>query len=93
MLLSKVLRLKHAQEQSLGLILHYADTKGLDLVDLKPLRAVAAFRTSDEGRAELKDIGGLSGATVGRALTWRCGSPRCTGVMHRLWTASPRPSG
>ncbi|MEU2555331.1 helicase HerA-like domain-containing protein [Streptomyces sp. NPDC014684] len=71
-LLSKVLRLNQTQEQSLGLIFHYADTKGLDLVDLKDLRAVVAFLTSDEGRAELKDIGGLSGATAGvilRSLT------------------------
>ncbi|WP_316771368.1 helicase HerA-like domain-containing protein [Streptomyces sasae] len=71
-LLSKVLRLNQTQEQSLGLIFHYADTKGLELIDLKDLRAVVAFLTSDEGRAELKDIGGLSTATAGvilRSLT------------------------
>ncbi|SED31763.1 hypothetical protein SAMN05216532_4178 [Streptomyces sp. 2231.1] len=71
-LLSKVLRLNRTQEQSLGLIFHYADTKGLELVDLKDLRAVVAFLASDEGRAELKDIGGLSNATAGvilRSLT------------------------
>ncbi|MGV9566084.1 helicase HerA-like domain-containing protein [Streptomyces sp. NPDC003480] len=71
-LLSKVLQLNRTQEQSLGLIFHYADTKGLELVDLKDLRAVVAFLTSDEGRGELKDIGGLSTATAGvilRALT------------------------
>ena len=71
-LLSKVLRLNQTQEQSLGLIFHYADTKGLELVDLKDLRAVVAFLTSDEGRAELKGIGGLSAATAGvilRSLT------------------------
>ncbi|MFG2263381.1 helicase HerA-like domain-containing protein [Streptomyces sp. NPDC048720] len=71
-LLSKVLRLNQTQEQSLGLIFHYADTKGLELVDLKDLRAVAAFLTSDEGKAELRDIGGLSTATAGvilRSLT------------------------
>ncbi len=49
-LLSKVLRLNRTQEESLGLIFHYADTKGLDLVDLKDLRAVVAFLTSDEGK-------------------------------------------
>ncbi|MFE0510812.1 helicase HerA-like domain-containing protein [Streptomyces sp. NPDC058964] len=64
-LLSKVLGLNQTQEQSLGLIFHYADTKGLELVDLKDLRAVVAFLTSDEGRPELKDIGGLSTATAG----------------------------
>ncbi|MFJ7900436.1 helicase HerA-like domain-containing protein [Streptomyces sp. NPDC096198] len=71
-LLSKVLRLNQTQEQSLGLIFHYADAKGLELVDLKDLRAVVAFLTSDEGRPELKEIGGLSTATAGvilRALT------------------------
>ncbi|MFD9000773.1 helicase HerA-like domain-containing protein [Streptomyces sp. NPDC059582] len=71
-LLSKVLQLNQTQEQSLGLIFHYADTKGLELVDLKDLRAVVAFLTSDEGRGELKNIGGLSTATAGvilRSLT------------------------
>ncbi|WP_225826756.1 helicase HerA-like domain-containing protein [Streptomyces naphthomycinicus] len=71
-LLAKVLRLNQTQEQSLGLIFHYADTKGLELIDLKDLRAVVAFLVSDEGRAELKNIGGLSAATAGvilRSLT------------------------
>jgi DNA helicase HerA-like ATPase len=71
-LLAKVLQLNQTQEQSLGLIFHYADQKGLDLVDLKDLRAVVAFLTSDEGKAELKDVGGLSTATAGvilRSLT------------------------
>ncbi|WP_120051729.1 helicase HerA-like domain-containing protein [Streptomyces griseorubiginosus] len=71
-LLAKVLQLNQTQEQSLGLIFHYADQKGLELVDLKDLRAVVAFLTSDEGKAELKNIGGLSTATAGvilRSLT------------------------
>ncbi|WP_241845315.1 helicase HerA-like domain-containing protein [Streptomyces sp. CB02261] len=71
-LLSKVLQLNRTQEQSLGLIFHYADAKGLELVDLKDLRAVVAFLVSDTGKAELKGIGGLSTATAGvilRALT------------------------
>jgi DNA helicase HerA-like ATPase len=71
-LLSKVLGLNQTQEQSLGLIFHYADTKGLELYDLKDLRAVVAFLTSDEGKAELKTVGGLSTATAGvilRSLT------------------------
>ncbi|MDF3302261.1 helicase HerA-like domain-containing protein [Streptomyces tropicalis] len=71
-LLSKVLRLNQTQEQSLGLIFHYADTKGLELIDLKDLRAVVTFLTSDEGKSELKSIGGLSPATAGvilRSLT------------------------
>ncbi|MDX3500179.1 DUF853 family protein [Streptomyces turgidiscabies] len=71
-LLSKVLQLNQTQEQSLGLVFHYADQKGLELVDLKDLRAVVAFLTSDEGKPELKNIGGLSTATAGvilRSLT------------------------
>ncbi|MFG2718802.1 helicase HerA-like domain-containing protein [Streptomyces sp. NPDC048416] len=71
-LLSKVLQLNHTQEQSLGLIFHYADSKGLELYDLKDLRAVVGFLVSDVGKAELKGIGGLSTATAGvilRALT------------------------
>ncbi|MFF1447496.1 helicase HerA-like domain-containing protein [Streptomyces sp. NPDC058274] len=71
-LLSKVLQLNQTQEQSLGLIFHYADQKGLELVDLKDLRAVVTFLTSDEGKQELKGIGGLSSATAGvilRSLT------------------------
>ncbi|MFI9828514.1 helicase HerA-like domain-containing protein [Streptomyces sp. NPDC051913] len=72
LLLAKVLQLNRTQEQSLGLIFHYADTKGLELVDLKDLRAVVTFLTSDEGRPELKNIGGLSTTTAGvilRSLT------------------------
>ncbi|WP_318208374.1 MULTISPECIES: helicase HerA-like domain-containing protein [unclassified Streptomyces] len=71
-LLSKVLQLNQTQEQSLGLIFHYADSKGLELVDLKDLRAVVAFLVSDTGKAELKGIGGLSTVTAGvilRAIT------------------------
>jgi DNA helicase HerA-like ATPase len=71
-LLSKVLGLNRTQEQSLGLIFHYADRKGLELLDLKDLRAVVAFLTSDEGRSELRTLGGLSTATAGvilRSLT------------------------
>ncbi|MFF5974880.1 helicase HerA-like domain-containing protein [Streptomyces sp. NPDC012769] len=72
LLLSKVLGLNRTQEQSLGLIFHYADGKGLELVDLKDLRAVVAFLVSDLGRPELKGIGGLSTVTAGvilRAIT------------------------
>ncbi|GFH38824.1 helicase HerA-like domain-containing protein [Streptomyces pacificus] len=71
-LLSKVLQLNRTQEQSLALIFHYADAKGLELVDLKDLRAVVAFLVSAPGKPELKGIGGLSTATAGvilRAIT------------------------
>jgi DNA helicase HerA-like ATPase len=64
-LLAKVLGLNAVQESSLGLVFHYADTAGLPLLDLADLRAVLTHLTSDEGKAELKDLGGLSAATVG----------------------------
>ena len=65
MLLSKVLGLNDTQESSLGLIFHYADQAGLPLLDLADLRAVVQFLTSDEGKADLKGLGGLSSATAG----------------------------
>ncbi len=64
-LLSKVLGLNDTQESSLGLVFHYADARGLSLLDLKDLRAVVQYLTSDEGKADLKDLGGLSSATAG----------------------------
>ena len=64
-LLSKILGLNDVQESSLGLVFHYADTAGLPLLDLADLRAVLTHLTSDEGKGELKSIGGLSAATVG----------------------------
>ena len=68
LLLSRVLGLNATQESSLGLVFHYADEKGLALVDLSDLRAVLTYLTSDDGRAELKGIGGLSAATAGVVL-------------------------
>ncbi len=64
-LLSKVLGLNETQESSLGLVFHFADKAGLPLLDLKDLRAVIAHLISDEGKAELKELGGLSSATAG----------------------------
>ena len=64
-LLSKVLGLNDVQESSLGLIFHYADKQGLTLLDLKDLRAVIQHLASDEGKADLKELGGLSAATAG----------------------------
>ncbi|MFZ4893049.1 helicase HerA-like domain-containing protein [Plantibacter sp. Mn2098] len=65
LLLSKVLGLNATQESSLGLVFHYADKAALPLLDLSDLRAVLTFLASDEGKAELTDLGGLSSATVG----------------------------
>jgi DNA helicase HerA-like ATPase len=64
-LLSKVLDLNPTQESSLGLIFHYADGAGLPLLDLKDLRSVVNWLVSDEGKPELKSLGGLSPATAG----------------------------
>ena len=64
-LLAKVLGLNETQESSLGLVFHYADKAGLPLLDLADLRAVVQHLTSDEGKADLKDLGGLSSATAG----------------------------
>jgi DNA helicase HerA-like ATPase len=64
-LLSKVLGLNETQESSLGLVFHYADSNGLALLDIKDLREVIAFLNSDEGKADLKSLGGLSSATAG----------------------------
>ena len=64
-LLSKVLGLNEVQESSLGLVFHFADKAGLPMLDLKDLRAVIQYLTSDEGEEELKSLGGLSRATAG----------------------------
>ncbi len=71
-LLSKVLGLNDTQESTLGLIFHWADQRTLPLLDLKDLRAVILHLTSDEGKADLRELGGVSKATAGvilRAVT------------------------
>ena len=64
-LLAKVLGLNDTQESSLGLVFHYADQAGLPLLDLADLRAVVHHLISDEGKRDLKELGGLSSATAG----------------------------
>ena len=64
-LLGKVLESNETQEQSLQLVFHYADQKGLPLLDLSDLRALLTFLESDQGKPELEGIGGLASATVG----------------------------
>ncbi|KZB83746.1 helicase HerA-like domain-containing protein [Amycolatopsis regifaucium] len=64
-LLSKVLGLNETQESTLGLIFHWADQRGLALLDTKDLRSVITHLTSDEGKDDLKGIGGVSAATAG----------------------------
>ena len=71
-LLSKVLGLNDTQESTLGLIFHFADGKNLPLLDIKDLRAVIGHLTSAEGKADLKELGGVSSSTAGvilRAVT------------------------
>jgi DNA helicase HerA-like ATPase len=71
-LLSKVLGLNATQESTLGLIFHWADQQHLPLLDIKDLREVIAHLTSDDGKAELNRLGGVSKATAGvilRAVT------------------------
>jgi DNA helicase HerA-like ATPase len=64
-LLAKVLGANETQAESLVLVFHYADSHGLPLLDLADLRALLTFLASDDGKAELEGIGGLSGQTVG----------------------------
>ena len=53
------------QSSSLSLVFDYADKAGSALLDLADLRAVLQYLTSDDGKAELQGIGGLSSATAG----------------------------
>ncbi|MBK7721031.1 MAG: DUF853 family protein [Austwickia sp.] len=64
-LLAKVLGLNATQESSLALVFHYADQRGLPLLDVKDLQAVVKRLTSAEGKADLKELGGLSSSTAG----------------------------
>jgi uncharacterized protein len=64
-LLAKILEANETQEQSLGLVFHYSDQKGLPLLDLSDLRALLTFLESDAGKDELEGIGGLASSTVG----------------------------
>lgn len=64
-LMSKVLDLNDIQESTLGLIFHWADKRNLPLLDIKDLRAVISYLTGAEGKADLKDLGGVSSATAG----------------------------
>ena len=64
-LLAKVLGANETQTSSLSLVFHYADQAGLALLDLADLRAVLTYLVSDDGKADLEGIGGLSKATAG----------------------------
>lgn len=64
-LLSKVLDLNKTQESTLALIFHWADQQALPLLDLKDLRSVIQFLTSEEGKPALKALGAVSTTTAG----------------------------
>jgi DNA double-strand break repair helicase HerA and related ATPase len=64
-LLARVLGSNETQESSLALVFRFADERGLPLVDLEDLRAVLTYLDSKEGKADLKELGGVSGATIG----------------------------
>jgi hypothetical protein len=93
LLLSKVLGLNETQESSLGLVFHFADKSGLPLLDLKDLRAVISHLTSDEGKDDLKELGGLSAATAGVILRepHRSRGQRWRRLLRRARVRHPRP--
>lgn len=64
-LLSKVLGLNATQGSTLGLIFHWAKENDRRLVTLSELRAAISHLTSDEGKADLKSLGGVSSTTAG----------------------------
>ncbi len=64
-LLSKVLGLNATQESTLGLIFHWAKERNYPLVTLDDLRAAITHLTSDEGKEDLKSLGGVSSTTAG----------------------------
>ena len=64
-LLSKVLGLNATQESTLGLIFHWAKERNRPLVTLGQLRTVISYLSSDEGKDDLKDLGGVSSTTAG----------------------------
>ncbi|MDR1513060.1 MAG: DUF853 domain-containing protein [Propionibacteriaceae bacterium] len=64
-LLSKVLGLTDVQASCLDLVFYHAAQTGLALVELDDLRALLQWLTSEEGKAALDGLGGVSKATAG----------------------------
>ena len=64
LLLAKVLGLNDTQTSVLRLVFKYCDDRHLELVDFSDLRATLEYLTGN-GAAELKQIGGMSKASVG----------------------------
>jgi DNA helicase HerA-like ATPase len=60
-----VLGANETQASSLALVFAYADQADLPLLDIADLRAVLQHLTSDDGKADLKELGGVSSQTAG----------------------------
>lgn len=63
-LLARIMDLNETQESCLQLMFHWADERELPLDDLKDLKALVTHLTSDEGKEDLKGLGGVSKATA-----------------------------
>jgi DNA helicase HerA-like ATPase len=63
-LLGKVLDLTDTQQSVLAMVFKYCDDRPMPLLDFKDLRDVLNY-LGNEGKAELKEYGGMSAATVG----------------------------
>jgi len=63
-LLGKVLDLTDTQQSVLAMVFQYCDDRKMPLLDFKDLRDVLNYLDA-EGKAELKNYGGMSAATVG----------------------------
>ncbi|HVS30968.1 MAG TPA: helicase HerA-like domain-containing protein, partial [Thermoanaerobaculia bacterium] len=63
-LLGKVLDLTAVQQSVLAMVFKYCDDRRLPLLDFEDLRSVLNY-LAGEGKADLKEYGGLSGQTVG----------------------------
>jgi DNA helicase HerA-like ATPase len=65
LLLGKVLDLNETQTSILSLVFRYCDDQNLALLDLADLRTTLRFLGSDEGKAVLEELGGISPASLG----------------------------
>ena len=65
LLLGKVLDLNDTQTSILSLVFRYCDDEHLPLLDLADLRTTLKFLGSDDAKAVLEDLGGISPASLG----------------------------
>ncbi|HVR38763.1 MAG TPA: helicase HerA-like domain-containing protein, partial [Thermoanaerobaculia bacterium] len=63
-LLGKILDLTEVQQSVLAMVFKYCDDRRMPLLDFDDLRSVLTY-LSGEGKDDLKEYGGMSGATVG----------------------------